>query len=288
VGEEIIKNIALNAVVLSFMYILAALGFAFVLNMMGTVNIAHGAIFMVSAFICYYMTVWLGVNSWVAFFITIIIMALFGVLMERIMFRPFFDNITRIIMMGIALITLMQTTVTVTTGTKHLIIPPFTSGGTTAIFGTTISNERIMILAMGAGLLVVVLLVVNNTTLGRQMEAISQDRTAASLQGININKVSATVCAIGFALAAVSGCMMGELQRISPTMGDNILLRILMICMIAGAGSMNGLIVTGCIIGVMDAILPVYLQGSTVSALSAGVAMVLLLIKPKGFFGHEM
>jgi len=51
---------------------------------------------------------------------------------------------------------------------------------------------------------------------------------------------------------------------------------------------MNGLIITGCIIGVMDAILPVYLQGSTVSALSAGVAMVLLLIRPKGFFGHEM
>jgi len=285
--EEIMRNIALNAVVLSFMYILAALGFAFILNMMGTVNIAHGAIFMVSAFICYYMTVWLDVNSWVAFFITIALMALLGVLMERIMFRPFFDNITRIIMMGIALITLMQTTVTVTTGTKHLIIPPFTSG-TTIIFGAQISNERILILAMGAGLLAAVLILVNSTKLGRQMEAISQDRTASALQGININKVSAIVCAIGFGLAAVSGCMMGELQRISPTMGDNILLRILMICMIAGAGSMNGLIITGCIIGVMDAILPIYLQGSTVSALSAGVAMVLLLIRPKGFFGHEM
>lgn len=285
--DEIIRNIALNAVVLSFMYILAALGFAFILNMMGTVNIAHGAIFMVSAFICYYMTVWLNVNSWVAFFITIALMALFGILIERIMFRPFFDNITRIIMMGIALITLMQTTVTVTTGTRHLIIPPFTSG-TVIIFGAQISNERLLILAMGAGLLAAVLILVNYTTLGRQMEAISQDRTASALQGININKVSATVCAIGFALAAVSGCMMGELQRISPTMGDNILLRILMICMIAGAGSMNGLIITGCIIGVMDAILPVYLQGSTVSALSAGVAMILLLIRPKGFFGHEM
>ena len=269
------------------MYILVSLGFAFIFNMMGTINLAHGALYMASALLCYYLSVWLKLNNWAALAITIAIMCLAGVLLERLVFRPFIHSIDRLIMVGAALMTFFQTMATVATGTKFLTIDTFMAG-TSMVLGVSVSNERLLTFVIGLALLVAALILVNKTTLGRQMEAIAQDRIAAALQGVNINKVSAIVCVIGCALAAVAGGLMGAYQQITPTMGDAMLLRVLMLVMLAGAGSMNGLIITGFIIGLMDSVLPVYLQGATVSAISAGIVLALLLTKPKGFFGYEV
>jgi branched-chain amino acid transport system permease protein len=129
---------------------------------------------------------------------------------------------------------------------------------------------------------------VNRTALGRQMEAVSQDRLGALLQGININRVSAIICAVGCALAAVAGCLMGAYQGLSATMGDTMNLRILMLVMLAGAGSMNGIMITGIVMGFLDSLFPVLIQGNAASAAAIAIVVVLLLAKPKGFFGHEM
>ena len=286
---EILKTLILNTFVLSFLYILSALGFAFIFNMMGAINISHGVIYMISAYVCYYAMEWLGVGNWLGLIIAIAIVSLLGLLMERTVFRPFMSELNRTIMISVALISLLQTIVANTTGSREQIIPSFALGRSN-IFGLTVSNEKLLITAIGFTLLVAVLFIVNRTTLGRQMEAIAQDRTASALQGIKLNKVAAIVCAIGFALAAVSGGMMGSLQRITSTMGDNMQVRILMVVMLAGAGSksMNGLIITGFILGAIDSTLPVFMIGTTAQAITGFVVLVLMLIRPTGFFGHEM
>jgi len=286
---DILGNIILNTVVLSFIYILAALGFAFVFNMMGALNFAHGAFVMVSAYLCYYIIRWAGVSNWAALIITAIILALIGILMERAVFRPFMNNINGGIMIAVAIITAVQTIFTIYTGTLEIIIESFFKGKTT-VFGVPVSNEKLLILFIGLAILIAILIIVNKTALGRQMEAIAQDRVAAALQGININKVSAIVCAIGFALAAVAGGLMGSIRQITPTMGDEMLIRILMVVMIAGAGSrsMNGLIVTAFILGFLDSLLPLLFQGASASAVTAVIILVLVLVRPTGLFGHEL
>jgi len=286
---EILKIIILNTVVLSFMYILAALGFAFIFNMMGSLNFAHGTIYMTSAFVCYYMSRWLGISNWLALLFTVVFIGLFGILMERAVFRPFMNNMNRTIVICVALITIMQTIITITAGTKEQIIDSFVKG-TSKLFGLSVSNERLLILSIGFVCLVAVLFVTNKTTLGRQMEAIAQDRVAAVLQGININRVCAIVCAVGFVLAAISGSMMGSLQRIGPSMGDSIQVRILMIVMLSGVGSksLNGLIITGFILGLIDSTLPIFIHGASAAAVSSVIVLALMLIRPTGFFGHEM
>ncbi len=120
------------------------------------------------------------------------------------------------------------------------------------------------------------------------MEAVAQDRLGAALQGIDINKVSAIICAIGCALAAIAGCFMGAYQGLSASMGDTMNLRILMLVMLAGAGSMNGIIITGAVMGFLDCVCPLIFSGNAGSAVPIAIIVVLLLIKPKGFFGHEM
>lgn len=284
---SLMPNILINSLVLGIMYILASLGFAFIFNMLGSINLAHGALYMISAYLCYYAMSLLGVSNWVALIISAVIMAGFGFLLERFMFRLFFDDFDKIIMLGVALMTILQTAATIATGNKTLVISPFATGNS-MLGSIQISNEKILTFSIGLILLLAALYMVNRTPLGRQMEAVSQDRLGASLQGININRVSAIICAIGCALAAVAGCMMGAYQGLSATMGDTMNLRILMLVMLAGAGSMNGIIVTGIVMGFLDSFFPVLIQGNAASAVAIAIVVALLLIKPKGFFGHEM
>ena len=286
---DIIGNIIVNTVVLSFIYILAAIGFAFIFNMMGALNFAHGAFVMVSAYLCYYIIRWTGVNNWTALILTAIILACIGILMERAVFRPFMNNINGGIMIAVAIITAMQTIFTIYTGTLEIIIESFLKGRS-FVFGIPVSNEKLLIAGIGLAILIVILFIVNKTALGRQMEAIAQDRVAAALQGININRVSAIVCVIGFVLAAVAGSLMGSIRQITPIMGDEMLLRILMVVMVAGAGSksMNGLIVTGFLLGFLDSLLPLLFQGASASAVTAVIILVIVLVRPTGLFGHEL
>lgn len=280
-------NILINTLVLGIMYILASLGFAFIFNMLGTINLAHGALYMVGAYLCYYLCAAAGLNNWIAMVIAAIVLAAVGLLLERIMFRPFLSDFDRIVMISVGLITIGQTIANILTGNKAMVIPGYAQG-LTKIAGTSVSNERLVTFGVGLLLLLAALYIVNYTALGRQMEAVSQDRLGAALQGININKVSAIVCAIGIGLAAVAGCFMGAYQGLSSNMGDTMNLRILMLVMLAGAGSMNGIIITGTIMGFLDTIFPLYFAGNAGSAIPIAIVVILLLIKPEGFFGHEL
>ena len=287
ISALLVQNLFINTLVLSAMYILAALGFAFIFNMMGTINLAHGGVYMMAGYLCYFVMKGLGINNWTGMAIAVVVMVAFGVAMERFMFRPFRDDFSRVVMVGVALMMVLSTTSTVLAGTKTLQITSFATG-VVNFAGLTVSREKILTFAVGVILLLAVLYVVNRTSLGRQMEAISQNRVGAALNGININMVSAIVCAIGCGLAAVAGSMMGAYRSLSPTMGDTVMLRILMLVMLSGAGSMNGVIITGLIMGFLDSWLPFFFQGYGADAVASVIIVVLLLIKPKGFFGHEL
>jgi branched-chain amino acid transport system permease protein len=283
----LLPNILVNTLVLASMYILASLGFAFVFNMLGTMNLAHGTLYMIAAYICYYLSEKLGMSNWLAMLCSTVILIVLGIALERIAFRPFYDNFNRVIMISVALMTIMQTTSILISGAKTQKIPSYAEG-TTNLGVVTVSNEKLVTFMIGLLLLVITLYIVNRTKLGMQMEAVAQDRTGASLQGIPINKVSSFVFALGCALAAISGCLMGAYQQLTPFMGDNMQTRILMLVMLAGAGSMNGIIITGTIMAFLDSLFPVLFQSYTASAMSVSLIIVLLLIRPKGFFGHEM
>lgn len=197
-------QIVINALVLGIMYILASLGFAFIFNMLGTINLAHGALYMVGAYLCYYLCAAAGMNNWLAMVVAAIVLAVVGLLLERVMFRPFLADFDRIVMIGVALMTIGSTIANILTGSQALVIPAYATGST-EIAGVFISNERLLTFSIGLVLLLIALYIVNFTALGRQMEAVAQDRLGAALQGIDINRVSALVCAIGCALAAVAG-----------------------------------------------------------------------------------
>lgn len=284
---NVIPNVAVNTLVLASMYILASLGFAFIFNMLGSVNLAHGAFYMTAAYITYYLCSRLGMNNWLAMLLSTVVLALVGILMERFCFRPFQKEFDRVVMVSVAIMTMLQQLAVQISGSQTISIPAYASGSVDVGF-LVITGEKLVTFAVGAVLLVATLFMVYRTKLGMQMEALSQDRMGAALQGIPVNKVSALVCGLGFAFAAVAGSMMGAYQQVSSNMGDNINVRILMLVMLAGAGSMNGILITGFLMALLDSICPIIWDSYTASSIACSAVVVLLLIKPKGFFGHEM
>ena len=283
----VIPNILVNTLVLASMYILASLGFAFIFNMLGSVNLAHGAFYMLAAYITYYLCAKAGLNNWVAMLLAAIVLAGIGVLMERFVFRPFQTEFDRVVMVSVALMTMLQQLAVQVSGSQTISIPAYGNGNINLGF-MMLTNEKLITFVVGVILLIITLIIVYRTKLGMQMEAISQDRLGAALQGIQVNKVAALVCALGFALAAVAGSMMGAYQQVSSNMGDNINVRILMLVMLAGAGSMNGILITGCLMALLDSVCPIIWDSYTASSIACSAVVILLLIKPKGFFGHEM
>jgi branched-chain amino acid transport system permease protein len=276
-----------NLLILSSMYILVALGFAFLFNMLGILNLAHGAIYMLGGYIGLALISAIGINSWVALIITALIIGAFGVFLERFSFRPFVGDFNRIVMVCVAVTVILQTGVNIIVGTQILSLPPF-AVGVLRVGLASISYERIVTFAVGAALLCLIVWFVNGTKWGQQMQAISQDITGASLQGINVHRISALASFIGCALAAIAGCLIGAYLGLGPFMGDFMLVKILMLVFLAGIGSISGIFIAGLILGALDSILPILTSGAASDAIAVAVVVVILLVRPQGFFGHEL
>ena len=278
---------SMNALILASVYILASLGFAFLFNMLGILNLAHGAIYMVAGYVAYSLIVGLGINYWIAMLLTTTIVALLGTFLERFCFRPFVGDFNRLVMICVAITVILTTTVNIIIGTKMMAIPTFAEGVAEA-GAFSVNWDRIITFAVGTVILVLTTMLVNRTRWGQQMQAISQNTEGASLQGISINRISAMACALGFALAAIAGCLMGTLYNLSPFMGQSTLVKVLMIVILAGAGSFGGIFIVGLILGILYGVLPVLLPGATSDAIAVAIFMVILLLRPRGFFGHEV
>jgi len=284
---ELIVSTSTNFLILASMYILVALGFAFLFNMLRILNLAHGAIYMVGGYIGLSLIMILGFNQWIALLLTTLIIAAFGIFLEKFSFRPFVGDFNRIVMVCVAIAVVLQTAVNIIAGSKTLALPPFVEGVFRA--GTfSVSYERMVTFAVGAALLGLAIWFVNRTRWGQQMQAIAQDIEGAYLQGINVRRISALASFIGCGLAAVAGCLMGAYLRLGPYMGDLMLIKALILVILAGVGSVSGILVTGLVLGALDAALPVLVPGAGSDAITVGIVVVLLLIRPQGFFGYEI
>ena len=282
---QIVATIS-NVLILSSMYILVALGFAFLFNMLGLLNLAHGAIYMIGAYIAFILVAGLGLSLWVAMVLATLVVALLGIFLEKVCFRPFVGDFNRSVMICVALTVLFQTIVNIMAGAKSLALPPIAQG--VLRVGPVSSNyERIVTFAIGAVLLVAFVVFVNKTKWGQQMQAIAQNTDGASLQGISVHKISALASALGCGLAALAGCLMGALLGIGPFMGDSMLVKALMLVILAGVGSVGGIFLAGLLMGALNAVLPLVTNGAASEAAAVAVVVILLLIRPKGFFGHE-
>jgi branched-chain amino acid transport system permease protein len=266
-------------------YILMALGLTLMFGMMHIINFAHGAVYMLGAFVIYYVFFQAGVPYFAAFVLAMVLLGAFGYLIERAIYRPIKGGIEPTLVALLALTTFLQAAGYPVFGQLDKHVPPVFAG-TRNVLGVMISVERLMIIPVAGALVLGLYLFINKTRLGGAMRAIEQDREAASLQGVNVDRINGLAFAVGFALAAAAGALMAPIFKLDPMMGEQPLLKAFIIIILGGLGSIPGAILGGLMLGLIDSIVATALGAEPAFLLSFVFIILVLLFKPTGLFGH--
>jgi branched-chain amino acid transport system permease protein len=267
-------------------YILMALGLTLMFGMMHIINFAHGAIYMLGAFVIYYFFAQWGTPYLFAFVLAMVLLGGFGFCVERYIYRTVKGGIEPTLVALLALTTFLQAAGYPVFGPLDKDVPSVFTG-THNILGVLVSAERLVIIPAAAVLVLALYLFINKTKVGGAMRAIEQDKEAAALQGVNVHFVNALAFAVGFALAAASGALMAPIFKLDPMMGEQPLLKAFIIIILGGLGSIPGAILGGLMLGFVDSIVATALGVEPAFLLSFVFIILLLLFKPNGLFGYE-
>jgi branched-chain amino acid transport system permease protein len=287
VTAALLLQSAIIGVSIGSIYILMALGLTLMFGMMHIINFAHGAIYMLGAFVIYYVFFQWGAPYFAAFVVAMVLLGAFGYLIERSVYRPIKGGIEPTLVALLALTTFLQAAGYPVFGQLDKHVPPVFRG-TRDVFGVMISVERLMVIPVAGVLVIALYLFINRTRLGAAMRAIEQDKEAASLQGVNVDMVNGLAFAIGFALAAAAGALMAPIFKLDPMMGEQPLLKAFIIIILGGLGSIPGAILGGLMLGLIDSIVATALGAEPAFLLSFVFIILLLLFKPTGLFGHAL
>jgi branched-chain amino acid transport system permease protein len=287
VTAALLLQSAIIGVSIGSIYILMALGLTLMFGMMHIINFAHGAIYMLGAFVIYYVFFQWGAPYFAAFVVAMIQLGAFGYLVERSVYRPIKGGIEPTLVALLALTTFLQAAGYPVFGQLDKHVPPVFRG-TRDVFGVMISVERLMVIPVAGVLVIALYLFINRTRLGAAMRAIEQDKEAASLQGVNVDMVNGLAFAIGFALAAAAGALMAPIFKLDPMMGEQPLLKAFILIILGGLGSIPGAILGGLMLGLIDSIVATALGAEPAFLLSFVFIILLLLFKPTGLFGHAL
>lgn len=274
-----------NSLVLSLTYILLALGLTLVLSVMDILNFAHGAIYMLGAYIFYYLLMKAGLPYFLSAILAIVIIGLFGVLLERYMLRRVGTSHLEALVITFGLAMVLESLVMVIFGAWPLSVKELLSGVIT-VFGVAFSLERLAIVLVAIVLVGALFFFVARTKEGRAMRAVTQNRVAAQLQGIDPNRISALCFFIACALAAASGVLTGPVFGIEPTMGLAPLLNGFNAMILGGLGSIEGCVVGGFILGIVTSFGSTMIDPIMANIIAFALILLLLVFRPRGVLGR--
>jgi branched-chain amino acid transport system permease protein len=284
--ETLLWQSIINGIAAGWIYILVAVGLALIFSIMGIVQLSHGEVYMLGAYCTYQLSVIYGLNYWMALLVSTFAAGILGVILERFFFRPFRDRFEPSLIIAIGLILLFQTAAMVGFDTSTKSIPRIFPGVLTA-WGASISWERLVAIFFGIVLVLALFLMIRWTKTGQAMVAVSQDGFAAALHGINVDRISAIAMAIGCALAAIAGSLVGCIFTIHPHMGNIVLTKGIAVIILGGLGSIPGAVIGGLTLGLIDGLVSVISNTTIATIIGFTIIIFVLLLRPRGLFGRD-
>ncbi len=279
-------QILLNGLQLASVYVLTALGFTLIFGILHIVNIAHGNIYMLGGYAIWILFTILKVNYFVSLLITIAIVGLIGLGIERMIFRRLQGLIMPTIIASIGLMQIMEQSALVGFGTNEKIVSvPFP--GILKFWGTVFPTQRFMVMMIAIGLTAALLWWVQKTKSGLALRAVALDKETSSLYGISSIRYGALCFAIGCGLAGAAGALVAPLFYVNPYMGNAPLLKIFIIIIIGGLGSVSGTILASLLLGLIDSFVATFFDSVIAAMVGFGIVILVLIFRPTGFSGHE-
>ncbi len=275
-------------VAIGCIYILLATGLNLIFGVMKLVNFAHGQLLMISAFLTWVISVSLGLNAYVAIGVSIVVVAILGVAVERLTFRRVLgtDKLNEIFV-SLGLIYIFENFAMLIWGPQpKQIVSPF-NGLSFSLPGISITFDRVIAVFVVIATLAAFGFLIKKTKIGLAMRATSQRNTTAMLMGINVEKVYMITFAIGAALAAVAGGLYGVIFSFDYQVGAMPTIIAFAIIIMGGLGSIKGAIVGGLLYGIAEQLATLFLGGIWGSAIAFALLIVVLVIRPNGIFGAK-
>mgnify|MGYP000654285072 FL=1 len=281
----------LNGLTLGSTYALIALGYTMVYGIIQLINFAHGEIYMVGAFVGLFLVIETGANIGVALLGAMAFCMVLGMLVEIIAYRPLRGKSSRLsaIISAIGVSIFLSTLMVLIAQTNTRRYPEVINIVTYEIGPVHVSSLQIIILLVAALLMVGLQIMVQKTRVGKAMRACSQDLAASYLMGINVNRIISFTFAIGSALAAAGGVMVGiYYNAVWPYMGTMAGLKAFAAAVLGGIGSIPGAMIGGITLGILEILGVAYLSSSYKDAIAFGILILVLIIRPQGLLGKEI
>ena len=274
----------LNSVVYGGLLYLLAVGLVLIFGLREVVNFAHGALFMIGAYIGF--TVGAAAGFWIGLAAAAAAMAVVGLLLDAAVFRPLRKQdhmVTVLVTFGILLV--LEAVATAIWGKAFLTVaPPKLLAGTVDLFGTPFPSYRLFVIAVSLAVAVGLSLWLRFSRVGLYIRASSAAPRVTAIQGVNTDRLSLLVVGLGTALAGMAGLIAAPLLTLSPTMGNYVLIESFIVVVVGGLGSFSGAFIAAMVIGLVHTFGAVYLPWA--STMAPFLFMVGVLVwRPGGFSG---
>lgn len=277
-----------NGILIGCSYTLVALGLTLIFSILNVLNFAHGEIVMFGAYATFCIMTLLKVNFYFALVLSMALTALFGVLVEKLVFRPLYGKEEMsMFLVSIGLIFIIRYSIMLVLGTEPRTIETAFAGRVLQFFDIYFTYDRVTIILLTTSIIFALHIFINRTKMGKAIRAVSQNSFGAGIVGINTNFISSFTFAIGCSLAAVAGSFLGVLYIVSPEMGHVPLIKAFTIIVLGGLGSIVGTIVAGFVLGITESLAGGFFLYEYKDAISFIILILVLLVKPTGLFGKK-
>lgn len=277
----------LNGLTYGALLMVLASGLGLMFGLRGVMNFAHGALFMLGAYLA--TTVAEATSFWAALLVVPAILAVIGVAAERLGFAHLVGReILEVALATFGAALVVEHLILEVWGRQDLRLPaPEAITGATSVFGTPYPTYRLFVLVVGVGLTAALLLWVRRSRIGLYVRAASHDRETTAMMGVDIDRVSMVVVAISFALAGLAGVLAGPYLGVSPGMGTAILIPSLIVVVIGGLGSVGGAAAAALGLGLLQTF-GASLPPTLAVFLPFAALIVVIVARPQGLAGKEV
>ncbi|WP_313607765.1 branched-chain amino acid ABC transporter permease [Rhizobium sp.] len=269
-------------------YALLSLGLAVIFGLLRVINFAHGAQYMLGAFVAFLGLQYFGISFWVALVVTPLVVALLGAIVERLMLSRLYDLdplYGLLFTFGLALVVEGTFRWLYGAAGQPYSVPPQLAGGTNLGF-MFLPNYRAFVVVISLVACLATWALIEKTRLGSYLRAATENPTLVQAFGINVPVLLTLTYALGAGLAGFTGVLAAPIYQVAPLMGTNLIIVVFAVVVVGGMGSIMGAIVTGYMLGIAEGLTKVFYPEASNIVIFVIMAFV-LLIRPAGLFGKD-
>lgn len=284
--ELFIQQVA-NGIMIGGIYGLMALGLTLIYGVLYIPNFALGHQAMIAAYLTFFLVAVYRVNYFVAILLAMAAVAVLGMAMERVAFRPLKDapHVNGFIV-AFGLLFVLESGALIAWGATYRKIDTVYDRTVLTVLGARLPLQRVLVVVAVVALIIAMQLFLKRTMAGAALRAVAQQREAALLVGIDVDRVASLTMAVGSALGAAAGGLIGPIVLVFPTMGNLMIVKAFVIIILGGMGSVVGAIIGGFMLGLVEALAAGFISPSFKDLYAFLFLVIVLAVRPTGLFGR--